>query len=441
MLSDLAAYTRPTSIPMHTMSTCRQASALAVALIALTLSACGGGSNSAEAPGAVSGSPTSPTVTDAYAKVADESHIFNLNGTAVVRFGDATTNVWITKTVTGYGECTRDFFGGDPVKGTVKTCEAPTSTFIAATTGMTTPMGLMPTVDTSKIPTAWVGSATVRIAATTEIPPSTNSPGGDFRNWCTIAKIAFDDPIALNGQPGKSHLHTFFGNNSVDAYSTTESLRAAGQSTCRGGIANRSSYWVPTMIDTATGAPVLPDGMGPYYKTDNGDRVNALPPGLRMIAGDSTSKVPQGASRFKCIGGPNNENDKYGQAIPDCDAGASMIEEIFFPQCWDGVNLDSPNHKAHMAYSSGGGKCPADHPVLLPNITFNVFYTTPPDHAALKWRLSSDNYDTSLPGGYSGHADWFNAWDKDVSDAWAKGCLQAKVDCHSHLLGDGRMMY
>ena len=29
----------------------------------------------------------------------------------------------------------------------------------------------------------------------------------------------------------------------------------------------------------------------------------------------------------------------------------------------------------------------------------------------------------------------------ELGDAWAKGCLAAVKDCHSHLLGDGRMMY
>jgi hypothetical protein len=47
----------------------------------------------------------------------------------------------------------------------------------------------------------------------------------------------------------------------------------------------------------------------------------------------------------------------------------------------------------------------------------------------------------SLPGGYSSHADWVNGWEKAISDAWAAGCVEARRDCHAHLLGDGRMMY
>jgi len=50
--------------------------------------------------------------------------------------------------------------------------------------------------------------------------------------------------------------------------------------------------------------------------------------------------------------------------------------------CWDGKNLDSPDHKSHVAYpaagpqtftgSSVGGACPATHPVKIPQIMLEV---------------------------------------------------------------------
>jgi hypothetical protein len=275
-----------------------------------------------------------------------------------------------------------------------------------------------------------------------------------------VAKVARIDPIVFPGKIGQSHLHTFFGNVLVDESSTTASLLATGNSTCRGGIANRSAYWVPTMIDTATGTPVMPDDIGVYYKSGftTGDKLSqGVPEGLRFIAGNPAAKGPPQvgdpfAYRYKCIGGPNSSNDQYGSQIPNCDAGAQVWQEIFFPQCWDGVNLDAPDHKSHMSYpvlvpdpSSTKGwfmnVCPASHPVILPQITFNVIYTVPSAGAALKWRLASDMYSPDLPGGYSAHGDWFNGWRHDVSEAWAKNCVMAKKDCHSHLLGDGRMIY
>ncbi|MES2990484.1 MAG: DUF1996 domain-containing protein [Pseudomonadota bacterium] len=308
------------------------------------------------------------------------------------------------------------------------------------------------------LPVGDLGSPVFKVAPTYERPAESDI--GAFRTACAFAKMAPIDPIVFPGTVGKSHLHTFFGNVAVNENSTTDSLLAFGNSTCRGGIANRSGYWVPSMIDTATGQPVVPDGINVYYKSGAfaGDKLSrGVPQGLRMVAGNPAATGPRTendvfAYRFKCIGGPNDENDKYGSSIPNCDLGASVWQEIFFPQCWDGVNLDSPDHKSHMSYpvavpdpSSTRGwqmaACPPSHPVILPEISFNVMYTAKTRDAALKWRLVSDSYDTTKPGGYSSHGDWFNGWRHDISEAWFKNCLVAKKDCHSHLLGDGRMTY
>ena len=113
---------------------------------------------------------------------------------------------------------------------------------------------------------------------------------------------------------------------------------------------------------------------------------------------------------------------------------------VFFPQCWDGVNLDSPDHKSHMSYTVNRA-CPATHPVALPEISFNVIYEVTEKNAPLHWRLSSDTYDRSLPAGYSSHGDWFNGWKSEFMKAFIDHCDRASRDCHAHLLGDGRMFY
>jgi hypothetical protein len=110
---------------------------------------------------------------------------------------------------------------------------------------------------------------------------------------------------------------------------------------------------------------------------------------------------------------------------------------VEFPQCWDGKNLDSADHVSHMSYPVIG-KCPSTHPVAIPAITFNVLY---PARDVTGWRLASDMYSTDLPGGYSAHADWFEGWDPAIVDTFVKNCTSRAVDCHSHLLGDGRMIY
>jgi hypothetical protein len=129
--------------------------------------------------------------------------------------------------------------------------------------------------------------------------------------------------------------------------------------------------------------------------------------------------------------------------IQQCQVGWEMQMSVGFPMCWDGVNLDSPNHQDHMAYNSksntSANKCPASHPVAIPHITLNLNWVTTATTDMSTWRLSSDNYARDLPAGYSSHADWINGWNPAFLEGIVKNCLNQNRDCHAHLLGDGRM--
>jgi hypothetical protein len=253
----------------------------------------------------------------------------------------------------------------------------------------------------------------------------------------------FDDPIVYPGQPGRAHLHAFFGNTGVNGNSTASSIASTGNSTCRGGTVNRSSYWVPAMIDTRDGTPVRPLESHFYYKTGYGgvipSTVQSMPPGLRMIAGDAQNASPGNQFASSAFDYSCHFAGVKSRGIPNCAVGDELWQHIYFPQCWDGVNLDSPDHKSHMSYPTRpGGGCPASHPVPLPEMTFNIRYAVTESNSTLRWRLSSDNYSSSLPGGYSAHGDWFNGWRPEVMDAFVRNCNRPAVDCRSHLLGDGR---
>jgi hypothetical protein len=304
-------------------------------------------------------------------------------------------------------------------------------------------------VDASTLPRGSSGHDHDRILPTREL--ALPSDIGAFRTTCDFSHMAFDDPIVHPGRPGAAHLHTFFGNTGTNAASTAETIRDSGNSTCLGGTINRSAYWVPAMIDTATNRALVPAYANFYYKQGYALAANAIqpiPPGLRMVAGDPLNAVASTPNtRFKCVGGPNNVNDQYGSAIPNCDVGAQVVQEIYFPQCWDGRNLDSPDHKSHMSYPVQMTQwpytfqCPTSHPAAIVEISFNIAYMVQSPGASKSWRLSSDVYDRSLPGGYSSHGDWFNGWKKEASDLWNAACVQTRSDCLVHLLGSGRMMY
>ncbi|KAK7702584.1 hypothetical protein SLS64_009547 [Diaporthe eres] len=70
-------------------------------------------------------------------------------------------------------------------------------------------------------------------------------------------------------------------------------------------------------------------------------------------------------------------------SLPTGTCGGGIRTTITFPTCWDGKNVDSPDHKAHVAYPSSGsfestGPCPSTHPVRLPQLMYEVMWDTTP---------------------------------------------------------------
>src|SRR2546423_7371167 len=206
------------------------------------------------------------------------------------------------------------------------------------------------------------------------------------------------------------------------------------------------------MIDTATGAPLKPRTLLVYYEQgyniQDPQLITLVPLGLKMIAGDAMNSVdvraanPWASSAYtwRCMSLATGTPVADAQQIPNCAVGTELWMMVTFPQCWDGVNLDSPDHKSHMSYPVDGA-CPKTHPVPLPEVSYNVIYDVPADNATRSWRLSSDTYDRSIPGGYSTHGDWMNGWNQDIMKAFIEHCDRASRDCHANLLGDGRELY
>jgi len=62
------------------------------------------------------------------------------------------------------------------------------------------------------------------------VPAARAAQTGQFVLRCPYSHSLPDDPIVFPGQPGASHLHDFFGNKSVNAFSTFETM-LAGETT------------------------------------------------------------------------------------------------------------------------------------------------------------------------------------------------------------------
>jgi len=148
------------------------------------------------------------------------------------------------------------------------------------------------------------------------------------------------------GQPGKSHDHTFIGNDTTNAFSTLTSLLGQSSSCRRPG--DMAGYWVPTLIDAA-GKAITPRSATVYYRRHTLDPVQPFSQGFKLIAGNSKATAPQGLMITSWNCGPVAEI-RPTSTIPTCpDAKQQGLAlHVQFPNCWDGVNLDSPDHQSHM---------------------------------------------------------------------------------------------
>lgn len=301
-----------------------------------------------------------------------------------------------------------------------------------------------PEVDASLVPPQVVGAAVPRIRKSNA--PLEVDTRGAFRTTCTLAHMNFDDVMVSPRVRGVYHLHMYAGNTLADAMADFEdgNIRNIGGSTCKGGTANRTAYWSPALIDTRYGRPVLPVSLGVYYKAGYdlplGQQFVVPPVGLRMIAGSMHNTSPSGPFKFTCHGPGVNYTQ---QSIPNCPLGSLLVATIAFPQCWDGVRLDSADHKRHVvnpvAAKTGGRVCPDTHPMAIPKIELNWSFKVTESNAPLYWRFSSDH--PGVPAGYSFHGDWWNGWDPDVIARWVNNCLNSPKDCHADLLGDGAELF
>jgi hypothetical protein len=231
---------------------------------------------------------------------------------------------------------------------------------------------------------------------------------------CEVNHRLSDDPIVFPGLAGASHNHTFIGNPRTDANSTPASL-VGGATSCEDTL-DASGYWFPTLL--RNGVPVIPDAPTVYYKSGVKDyrTVQPFPAGFKLLVGDvHTPDAAHFLGNWQCPGFKGND-------IPSsCPSGSSLVVRLTAPSCWDGVHLDTTDHKSHMAWPVNG-LCPADHPVPLPMLEIKLPYP-----------LNNGNtggLTYSSGASYSFHYDFMNGWDAARQSYLVSYCINGGRQCN-----------
>jgi hypothetical protein len=247
--------------------------------------------------------------------------------------------------------------------------------------------------------------------------------GSEFRANCFSSHRRGDDPIVRPGQPGASHIHEFFGNRTANASSTLQSL-SLGTTNCDPKV-DLSSYWTPTLYKN--GQPVAPESVTVYYQGITNPRgAVAVPRGFKYVVGNALATSPDQnpSARWSCVGYPAASRD-----FMNCPPGSKLETYLDFPTCWDGVRLDSPNHRDHMAWGIGGvgGTCPSTHPVAVPRLELLITY--PVNGGGLTLGGTRNGVNVTNAPGYTFHGDFFNAWDARELQRRVTNCINAGYIC------------
>lgn len=138
-----------------------------------------------------------------------------------------------------------------------------------------------------------------------------------------------------------------------------------------------------------------------------------------MFAGDPSLRdysgsIQQQAVNFSCLGSSQPET----LGLPNYNCPDGLRAQIFFPSCWNGVDVDSPDHKSHIVYptSANGGSCPPG----FTHRTMSLFYEVVWDVNAFKdmWYGNSQPFVFSNgdPTGYGYHGDFVSnlTWEDSI---------------------------
>ncbi|KAI0207010.1 WSC domain-containing protein [Astrocystis sublimbata] len=228
----------------------------------------------------------------------------------------------------------------------------------------------------------------------------------------------------VNRDAVSDHLHTIMGSNAFNFTMEYSDTQTATCSTCK-VEQDMSSYWAPPLFyhaENGSFISVKQTGGALIYYLQRSDPMDpnadegliAFPKDFRMIAGTQenrnwTDTLEQRAVSFVCLGtdGPATPH------LPKQNCPDGLRTQIIMPSCWDGKNLDSPDHKSHMAYPSGidNGVCPKSHPRRFITLFYEVNWQV--DEFKDMWYGDKQPFvfSTGDSEGYGYHSDFLNGWD------------------------------
>ncbi|MER6789820.1 DUF1996 domain-containing protein [Streptomyces sp. NPDC000658] len=273
--------------------------------------------------------------------------------------------------------------------------------------------------------------------------PASGPSRGTFTSSCGVnANGLFnsDNVIVAPGvSNGAHHFHDYIGNQSNNAFASDGDLAKAETSCVDQG--DKSTYYWPVLrlqngdqerdagspgggVEGNAGKIVTAKDVTLTFVGNPRSQVTAMPRLLRIITGDAKAFVNGTANAnasWSCTGFEDRQlKDKY----PLCPAGSDVVRTFRFQSCWDGANIDSANHRTHVAFAAADGSCPNGFkavPQLVQRIVYDVDAPSLQDGGRTTPLFAVDSFPEQLHKPVTDHGDFINVFDDNL--------MREMVDC------------
>ncbi|MFI1070152.1 DUF1996 domain-containing protein [Streptomyces puniciscabiei] len=279
-----------------------------------------------------------------------------------------------------------------------------------------------------------------------------NASTGTFTTRCGVnanQNHNSDNVIVAPGVTnGAHHVHDYVGNQKVNAFSSNQTFLQGGTS-CQNRNDLSAYYWpVIREQDGTQEKDAGADGGGKdlnvgkilvaqqaqiKYVGSPASKVVAMPQFLRIITGDAKAFVngPANANaHWSCTGFENRVQltDKY----PICPQGSNVVRSFAFQSCWDGQNIDSANHRTHVAFADpASGVCPNGFKAI-PQLTMRLVYNVPQPviqaDGTVKNAYAVDGFPEELHKPITDHDDFISVTTGGLANRIAN-CINSGRNC------------
>ena len=246
---------------------------------------------------------------------------------------------------------------------------------------------------------------------------------------------------------GAHHLHDYVGNQKVNAFATNDSL-IQDQTSCQNQSDLSAYYWPVVRIQDGTqdfdqnadgggkegnvGKILTPVQAQIKYVGSPTSKVTAMPQFLRIITGDAkttTNGLANANAHWSCTGFENKV--QLTEQYPICPQGSNVVRTFAFQSCWDGQNIDSANHRTHVAFADPASGACGNGFKAIPQLTMRLVYKiTPPtlQNGQVKNAYAVDGFPEQLHKAATDHDDFIAVFKNNLANKIAN-CINNGQRC------------